>query len=652
MQRIAIVGLGGVGKTQISLELAFQVKEMYPDCSIFWIPVVDMESLQQAYQNIASQLGIEPSDDDEKDVKKAVQRHLSRPQSGRWLLIYDNADDLSMWTESPPNSGSEGLQGYLPKANDGRRAILFTTRSNRVAQYLASTEIIELAEMDEHKATKVLKNLLVNKSLIDDRESTRKLLDRLTFLPLAIVQAAAFMNENGMNISSYVKLLDGQAQDTIDLLSQEFEDEGRYKSIRNPVATTWLTSFDQIRQQNTLAFDYMAFMACINPKDIPVSLLPPARPVEREKALGLLSSYSFIHSHHSGTRLDMHRLVQLATANWLKSVNSLHSWHIYALGHISRHYPAYDPTRRSEWRAAMPHALQILHLTSNEPATEDRINLLSTIGFCKNGDGRYAEAMKILASALEKSEVVFGYNHERSLMTRGHLAYSYQNMGELEKATKIFEEILEYRRSTMGLECVETNRVLMSLSNVNRMRGNFENRERVIPNSVQYLQRAEELVSQALRYLLKTFGPENGDTLFAIETLTQVYIAQGRVSSAEELAQQFLAIQKRLFGPDNLGTTSAMAAVADIYMERWRLQDAELLYAEAMTRAKKFLGPEHPTVIRNMHQMAWTLKLQNRHSEALALMMECLSLSEKSLGASHYTSEASRKCVSDWTGQK
>ncbi|KAJ5675273.1 Acyl transferase/acyl hydrolase/lysophospholipase [Penicillium maclennaniae] len=166
MQRIAIVGLGGVGKTQISLELAFQVRATYPDCSIFWIPVVDMESVQQAYQSIASQLGIEPSNADGTDVKKAVQQHLSRPQSGRWLLVYDNADDLSMWTHLSSETGGEGLREYLPKATDGQGAIVFTTRSNRVAQYLASTEVVEIAEMDERKATKVLKNLLVNKSLV------------------------------------------------------------------------------------------------------------------------------------------------------------------------------------------------------------------------------------------------------------------------------------------------------------------------------------------------------------------------------------------------------------------------------------------------------------------------------------------------------
>lgn len=174
-ERIAIVGLGGVGKTQISLELAFQAKEMYPDCAVFWVPAVDMESLQQSYQQIASQLGIE-TPDPAGDVTGVIQRYLSQPQSGRWFLIFDNADDLSMWTEASTDSKGGGLRDFLPQSEQG--VIMFTTRSNKVAQYLKSTEVIEIPEMDEHKATKVLENLLVNKNLLNDQESTRKLLDR------------------------------------------------------------------------------------------------------------------------------------------------------------------------------------------------------------------------------------------------------------------------------------------------------------------------------------------------------------------------------------------------------------------------------------------------------------------------------------------
>jgi Cdc6-like AAA superfamily ATPase len=56
--KVAITGLGGVGKTQLALELVYRMRDKYKNCSIIWIPATDMESLQQAYIHVAQQLGI------------------------------------------------------------------------------------------------------------------------------------------------------------------------------------------------------------------------------------------------------------------------------------------------------------------------------------------------------------------------------------------------------------------------------------------------------------------------------------------------------------------------------------------------------------------------------------------------------------------
>ena len=104
----------------------------------------------------------------------------------------------------------------------------------------------------------------------------------------------------------------------VELLSQDFEDEWRYAESKNPVAITWLISFHQIQRLNSLAADYLSFMSCIDPRDIPQSLLPPdTSQVKQQNALGLLKAYSFITGQADDQTVSLHRLVHVATRNWL-----------------------------------------------------------------------------------------------------------------------------------------------------------------------------------------------------------------------------------------------------------------------------------------------------------------------------------------------
>jgi hypothetical protein len=74
-----------------------------------------------------------------------------------------------------------------------------------------------------------------------------------------------------------------------------------------------------------LAADYLSFMACIDPQNIPESLLPPApSQKKRTDALGYLKAYSFISAATSF--LNLRRLVHLATRNWLRGNGQLGLW--------------------------------------------------------------------------------------------------------------------------------------------------------------------------------------------------------------------------------------------------------------------------------------------------------------------------------------
>ena len=71
-----------------------------------------------------------------------------------------------------------------------------------------------------------------------DTTSIASLLDFLANLPLAIKQATAYIAKTGITITRYLDYYRSSNDNKIKLLSRNFEDRGRYKRIKNPVATT------------------------------------------------------------------------------------------------------------------------------------------------------------------------------------------------------------------------------------------------------------------------------------------------------------------------------------------------------------------------------------------------------------------------------
>lgn len=273
------------------------------------------------------ELNIPGYDSDHADVKKLVQEYLSKDSSGQWLLVFDNYDDIDMWTmERPaPDDSSGRLIDYLPKNRKG--SIVFTTRDRKAAVRLAHQNVIDVKEMGEAEASQVLRRYHVDPDLADNEDAVKELLEELTGLPLAIVQAAAYINENYIDLMEYLALLTEQEEDVIDLLSTDFEDEGRDCRTRNPVATTWLVSFVQIRRRDPLAAEYLSFIACLDRKDILQPLLPPGTSRKKETdAIGTLAAYSFDLRRQAESMLDIHRLVHLGMRNWLRNADMLTHW--------------------------------------------------------------------------------------------------------------------------------------------------------------------------------------------------------------------------------------------------------------------------------------------------------------------------------------
>ncbi|KAF3920376.1 hypothetical protein ABW20_dc0102479 [Dactylellina cionopaga] len=156
----ALTGTGGIGKTQIALEYAYQYSNDYT--AIFWVYAASEDTIRASfidimqcivkeqaritwpesvadYEVIGSKLGIPGLIDGNGivstdlgmigNIKLALFRWLQLPGNSKWLLIFDNADDLDTFD----------IQEYLP--NQGGGAILITSTRPEFSQGAEQTNL-------------------------------------------------------------------------------------------------------------------------------------------------------------------------------------------------------------------------------------------------------------------------------------------------------------------------------------------------------------------------------------------------------------------------------------------------------------------------------------------------------------------------------
>lgn len=123
---------------------------------------------------------------------------------------------------------------------------------------------------------------------------------------------------NGLSPAKYLDYCQSSEESLLKLLSKEFEDTNRYDDAGNPVALTWIISFDQISQSNPLAARLFKFMCFLAERDIPIELLAQGHDeIETNEAIGTVLGYAFVTRQDHSELLQIHRLVRLAMQNWL-----------------------------------------------------------------------------------------------------------------------------------------------------------------------------------------------------------------------------------------------------------------------------------------------------------------------------------------------
>ncbi|PNP56058.1 hypothetical protein THARTR1_03583 [Trichoderma harzianum] len=317
----ALWGLGGSGKTQIALDYAYRRSHEDPACDIFWVHADNETSFARDYQRIARKLNLDYKVNSE-ELFLTVCDGIGSLQ--RWLLILDNADDLTLFGVGVGGQ-TKSLFEYIPHGPGG--TVLWTSRDEQIVNLVGPLRGVLISHMGIKEAENLLAMTRREDIRADEIKEAKLLLQELQWLPLAISQAGSYMLRTSTPIKKYLsKLLEGESR--WDMLKQSQHDRHRRPDVPNSVLETWNISISHIRQESETTYKVLNTIAYLDSEKIPLSLILAASndntpgqersPQNQEEVLKMviprLKELSFISERKAENgdepSFDMHKLVQ------------------------------------------------------------------------------------------------------------------------------------------------------------------------------------------------------------------------------------------------------------------------------------------------------------------------------------------------------
>jgi tetratricopeptide (TPR) repeat protein len=362
-------------------------------------------------------------------------------------------------------------------------------------------------------------------------------------LPLALDQAAAYLDEADIPAGDYLALVGDRAGELFAL--------GRPTTSEQTIATTWTISLERLRGQAPAAEDLLVLCAFLAPDDIPRSLvaehaeLLPERLAQvagdrlaYQQTIAALRRYSLLTSSREG--LSVHRLVQAVVRQHLDAEQT-RQWASSALRlvHAATPHDTDDPVW-PVYARLLPHMLAVSGDAAASLEPERTVTLLTLAGGYLRYRAEFDQAHQALKRAVQIAQARLGVNDLITARCLNGLAGVLRDQGDLAGARPLFERALAIREARLGPDHPDTARSLSNLALVLRDQGELTG--------------ARSRFEGALAIFEASLGPDHPAAAETLNYLATVLHDQGDLAGARPLFQRALAIRETRLGPDHPDT--------------------------------------------------------------------------------------------------
>ncbi|EAQ91300.1 hypothetical protein CHGG_03235 [Chaetomium globosum CBS 148.51] len=591
--RVALVGLGGVGKSQLAIEYAHRIAAGHLDRWVFWVHAGTQARVEEGFRKIADDVKLPGRNQPGADIPQLVYGWLSNERNGRWIIILDSADDRNVFYSSDNVCNRKPFADFLPQSRNG--SIIITTRNKDLASRLTGRRqnIIEVGPMVQMDALTLLERKLGS---ILNTDAAAKLIS-----------------------FDHIRSERPSAADLLSLMSF-FDRQGIPESL--------LKSSKQTKTATRASGSEDAEDSGFDSSDDEMD-------GRFEDDVAILRDYYLIVVNEAGDQFEMHGLVQLSMRKWLETFRKQETFKQQFIEQMAASFPTGEYENWVKCWSLFAHVQVALGYQPSEETVEIWATLLHNGGWYAWSQGRYEVAEQMLGKARNVRKKKLGAENMATLASISLFALVQMDRGQWEEAEKLFVQVMETRKTKLGADHPSTLMSMANLASTYRNQGRWEE--------------AEKLFVQVMETSKTKLGADHPDTLMSMANLASTYRNQGRWEEAEKLDVQVMETRKTKLGADHPDTLTSMNNLASTYRNQGRWEEAEKLFVQVMETSKTKLGADHPDTLTSMNNLAFTWKGQGRHTDALALIEDCAQAQQRILGADHPYTRSSLATVAKWS---
>jgi tetratricopeptide (TPR) repeat protein/DNA-binding CsgD family transcriptional regulator len=629
IQTIALVGLGGSGKTTLARYYARQQK-----AKVVWeINAQSEEDLLDSFIRLSESLcktGDEKGKLREigniKDVREKKEKTVffvreQLQKLSNWMLIFDNVEKFA------------DLQNYFPHDPNlwGRGKVILITRDNNIKNNSNIDKTIQIGELSPEEKQelfiKIINNGNSSNFTVAQNEQAMRFLNEIPPFPLDISIAAYYLKATNVPYQTYLEKLSQYDKDFEEIQQTLLEEASAYTKTRYGIINL---SLQHIINTHTDFLDLLLFISLLDYQNIPRDLL------EKYSSSTVIDNFIYNLKKHSlvtnevvlfsgsTPTFSIHRSTQAIALVYLTKLlgSEKNRRVIKEIEATLKSYVAEALEKEDFTRMTLLIKHCEVFLTHSHLLTDLVIaSIKSELGSLYRAIGHYEKAKQLI----EQSLAIYKRSPQRRPISfaqaLGWLGCVYSDQGNYEKAKDLLEQSISIYRQNSYENNPWFGRTLEWLGNVYREEGNYK--------------KAKELFEESLIVYNKNSYENHPWVAQTLGRLGSIYREQCNYEKAKQLLEESLVIYRKNSYENSPCFARTLAWLGSVYRDLGHYEKAKQLLEESFIIYRKNSHENHPWFAWTLVWMGNLYKEQGNYEKAKQLLEESLVVYKKNSYENH-----------------